>query len=72
MVNALTLASRIHALVPEEESPENTEATKASIISPVLKAPLNVPTCTTSSVISTARCSETRKRKMMEIAVKSG
>jgi tripeptide aminopeptidase len=25
MVNALSLASRIHALVPADESPENTE-----------------------------------------------
>ncbi|AMO49044.1 peptidase T. Metallo peptidase. MEROPS family M20B [Kosakonia oryzendophytica] len=72
MVNALTLASRIHALVPEEESPENTEGYEGfyhltSIKGTVERADMHY-------IIRDfdRKMFETRKRKMMEIAKKVG
>jgi di/tripeptidase len=55
MVNALSLASRIHALVPADESPENTEGYEGFTILPASKAPLNARRCITSFAILTAK-----------------
>jgi tripeptide aminopeptidase len=72
MVNALTLASRIHALVPEEESPEQTEGYEGfyhltSIKGTVERAEMHY-------IIRDfdRKAFEARKRKMMEIAKKVG
>ncbi|MGK9171708.1 peptidase T [Yokenella regensburgei] len=72
MVNALTLASRIHALVPEEESPEQTEGYEGfyhltSIKGTVERAEMHY-------IIRDfdRKAFEGRKRKMMEIAKKVG
>ncbi|MGY5957449.1 peptidase T [Kosakonia sp. BK9b] len=72
MVNALTLASRIHALVPEEESPEHTEGYEGfyhltSIKGTVERADMHY-------IIRDfdRKAFEARKRKMMEIAKKVG
>lgn len=72
MVNALTLASKIHALVPEEESPEQTEGYEGfyhltSIKGTVERAEMHY-------IIRDfdRKSFETRKRKMMEIAKKVG
>jgi tripeptide aminopeptidase len=54
MVNALSLAARIHAEVPADEAPEPPKAMKASIIWPASKARSIGPRCTTSSAILTA------------------
>ncbi|WLI77076.1 peptidase T [Kosakonia sp. H02] len=68
MVNALTLASKIHAQVPEEESPEQTEGYEgfyhlASIKGTVERAEMHY------IIRDFERKSfEARKRKMMEIA----
>lgn len=53
MVNALSLAARIHAEVPADESPEMTEGYEGFYHLASMKALLNGPICTTSSVIST-------------------
>lgn len=72
MVNALTLASKIHALVPEEESPEHTEGYEgfyhlASMKGSVERAEMHY------IIRDFDRTSfENRKRKMMEIAKKVG
>ncbi|SFT58235.1 peptidase T. Metallo peptidase. MEROPS family M20B [Kosakonia arachidis] len=72
MVNALTLASKIHALVPEEESPEQTEGYEGfyhltSIKGTVERADMHY-------IIRDfdRKAFEARKRKMMEIAKKVG
>lgn len=72
MVNALTLASRIHALMPEEETPEHTEGYEGfyhltSIKGTVERAEMHY-------IIRDfdRKEFEARKRKMMEIAKKVG
>jgi di/tripeptidase len=53
MVNALSLAARIHAEVPADEAPETTEGYEGFIIWPASKAASIGPRCTTSSAILT-------------------
>ncbi|MGP3593067.1 peptidase T [Vagococcus sp. WN89Y] len=72
MVNALTLASRIHGLVPPEESPEQTEGYEGfyhltSIKGTVERAEMHY-------IIRDfdTKAFEARKRKMMEIAKQVG
>lgn len=72
MVNALTLASRIHALMPEEETPEQTEGYEGfyhltSIKGTVERAEMHY-------IIRDfdRKEFEARKRKMMDVAKKVG
>lgn len=72
MVNALSLASRIHALVPADESPENTEGYEGfyhltSIKGTVERAEMHYIVRDFDRKVF-----EARKRKIMEIAKKSG
>jgi tripeptide aminopeptidase len=72
MVNALTLASRIHVLVPEEESPEQTEGYEGFYHLTSIKG--SVERAEMHYIIRDfdRKAFEARKRKMMEIAKKVG
>lgn len=72
MVNALTLASRIHALVPEEESPEQTEGYEGFYHLTSIKG--SVERAEMHYIVRDfdRKAFEARKRKMMEIAKKVG
>lgn len=72
MVNALSLAARIHAEVPAEESPENTEGYEGFYHLASMKG--SVDRAEMHYIIRDfeRKSFETRKRKIMEIAKKVG
>lgn len=72
MVNALSLAARIHAEVPAEESPENTEGEEGFYHLISMKG--SVDRADMHYIIRDfeRKSFETRKRKIMEIAKKVG
>jgi tripeptide aminopeptidase len=71
MVNALSLAARIHAEVPADEAPETTEGYEGFYHLPASKAPWIGPMHYIIRDFD-RKALEARKRKMMEIAKKVG
>lgn len=72
MVNALSLASRIHALVPADESPENTEGYEGFYHLTSIKGTVERAEMHYIVRDFDRKAFEARKRKIMEIAKKVG
>ena len=72
MVNALSLAARIHAEVPAEESPEMTEGYEGFYHLTSIKGTVDSAQMHYIVRDFDRKAFETRKRKMMEIAKKVG